>query len=158
MAYELRLLWHTNPPPFMPYEPFLLGVGVVFNLLIWVLEKHLFYSVFWRSLPNLGGEICTPQIWGVWVPGDCEPLSSHEGQNPPKRKAPTLPSHKTLFFWAERMEGTSPKVFPPPRKTLQTRDLELLFLEGSRPSCWPHFVRYTHPFLQPYCHGQALMK
>ena len=33
MAYELRLLWHTNPPPFMPYEPFLLGVGVVFNLL-----------------------------------------------------------------------------------------------------------------------------
>ena len=26
MAYE--------PPPFMPYEPFLLGVGVVFNLLI----------------------------------------------------------------------------------------------------------------------------
>ena len=36
-----RLLWHTNsdfyairtPPPFMPYEPFLLGVGVVFNLL-----------------------------------------------------------------------------------------------------------------------------
>ena len=34
MAYELRLLWHTNPPPFMPFEPFLLGVGVVFNLLI----------------------------------------------------------------------------------------------------------------------------
>ena len=33
-----RLLWHTNSdfygirtPPFMPYEPFLLGVGVVFN-------------------------------------------------------------------------------------------------------------------------------
>ena len=26
MAYE--------PPPFMPYEPFLLGVGVVFHLLI----------------------------------------------------------------------------------------------------------------------------
>ena len=24
MAYELRLLWHTTPP-FMPYEPFLLG-------------------------------------------------------------------------------------------------------------------------------------
>ena len=23
-----------EPPPFMPYEPFLLGVGVVFNLLI----------------------------------------------------------------------------------------------------------------------------
>ena len=32
MAYELRLLWHTNPP-FMPYEPFLLGVRVVSNLL-----------------------------------------------------------------------------------------------------------------------------
>ena len=35
-----RLLWHTNSdfygirtPPVMPYEPFLLGVGVVFNLL-----------------------------------------------------------------------------------------------------------------------------
>ena len=35
-----RLLWHTNSdfygirtPTFMPYEPFLLGVGVVFNLL-----------------------------------------------------------------------------------------------------------------------------
>ena len=34
-----RLLWHTNSdfygvrtPPFMPYEPFSLGVGVVFNL------------------------------------------------------------------------------------------------------------------------------
>ena len=26
-------IWHTDPPPFMPYEPFLLGVGVVFNLL-----------------------------------------------------------------------------------------------------------------------------
>ena len=30
MAYELRLLWQTNPP----YEPFLLGVGVVFDLLM----------------------------------------------------------------------------------------------------------------------------
>ena len=35
-----RLLWHTNSdfygvrtPPFMPYDPFLLGVGVVYNLL-----------------------------------------------------------------------------------------------------------------------------
>ena len=35
-----RLLWRTNSdfygirtPPFMAYEPFLLGVGVVFNLL-----------------------------------------------------------------------------------------------------------------------------
>ena len=26
-------------PPFMPYEPFLLGVGVVFNLLIVVRKK-----------------------------------------------------------------------------------------------------------------------
>ena len=38
MAYELRLLWRTNPP-FMPYEPFLLGVGVVFNLLRMVGDK-----------------------------------------------------------------------------------------------------------------------
>ena len=36
----LQKIWHTypqnmayEPPPFMPYEPFLLGVGVVFNLL-----------------------------------------------------------------------------------------------------------------------------
>ena len=41
-----RLLWHTNSdfygirtPPFMPYEPFLLGVGVVFNLLIFRIHK-----------------------------------------------------------------------------------------------------------------------
>ena len=33
MAYKLRPLWHTNPPFFMPYDPLLLGVGVVFNLL-----------------------------------------------------------------------------------------------------------------------------
>ena len=32
MAYELRFLFHTNPD-FMPHEPFLLGVGVVFNML-----------------------------------------------------------------------------------------------------------------------------
>ena len=25
-------IWHTNPPPFMPYELFLLGVGVVFHM------------------------------------------------------------------------------------------------------------------------------
>ena len=29
-AYELRLLRHTNPPLFMPYEPFLLGVVLNF--------------------------------------------------------------------------------------------------------------------------------
>ena len=35
----LQKIWHTDPkirhtnPSFMPYEPFLLGVGVVFNLL-----------------------------------------------------------------------------------------------------------------------------
>ena len=34
-------IWHTNPPPFMPYEPFLLGLGVVFNLL----NKELFVIV-----------------------------------------------------------------------------------------------------------------
>ena len=33
MAYE--------PPPFMPYEPFLLGVGVVFNLLIFAYSWKL---------------------------------------------------------------------------------------------------------------------
>ena len=32
-AYELRLLWRTNPD-FYAFQPFLLGVGVVFHLLI----------------------------------------------------------------------------------------------------------------------------
>ena len=38
MAYDPPK-WHTNPP-FMPYEPHLLGVGVVFNLLIFWHYKH----------------------------------------------------------------------------------------------------------------------
>ena len=33
MAYGPKNMAY-DPPPFMPYEPFLLGVGVVFNLLI----------------------------------------------------------------------------------------------------------------------------
>ena len=34
MAYRPKnVACETPPPPFMPYEPFLLGVGVVFNLL-----------------------------------------------------------------------------------------------------------------------------
>ena len=47
MVHKLRLLWHTNSdfygiqtPTFMPYEPFLLGVGVVFNLLTSVYFDH----------------------------------------------------------------------------------------------------------------------
>ena len=31
MAYGPPKIWHTNPLPFMPYDPFLLGVGVAFN-------------------------------------------------------------------------------------------------------------------------------
>ena len=34
------LLWHTNPPPLYAYEPFLLGVGVVFNLLIGLEQQN----------------------------------------------------------------------------------------------------------------------
>ena len=48
-----RLLWHTNSdfygirtPTFMPYEPFLLGVGVVFNVLMNNLTKQ------WTSLSH----------------------------------------------------------------------------------------------------------
>ena len=60
-----RLLWHTNSdfygvrtPPFMPYEPFLLGVGVVYNLLkefrsTWLLDHRFrsWTSVFQEDLP-----------------------------------------------------------------------------------------------------------
>ena len=55
MAYQsvrikgfLQKIWHMDatfmayePPPFMPYEPFLLGVGVVSNLLIKFLSRAL---------------------------------------------------------------------------------------------------------------------
>ena len=51
-----RLLWHTNSdfygirtPPFMPYEPFLLGVGVVFNLLK-LKHKIMFFAACGRLL------------------------------------------------------------------------------------------------------------
>ena len=30
-------------------------------------KKLPFSSAFWSSLPKFGGEIFTPQIWGVWV-------------------------------------------------------------------------------------------
>ena len=33
MEYKLRLLWHMNPDFYAIYEPFLLGVEVVFNIL-----------------------------------------------------------------------------------------------------------------------------
>ena len=33
------IIRHTTPPPCMPYEPFLLGVGVVFNLLTGALQR-----------------------------------------------------------------------------------------------------------------------
>ena len=54
MAYE--------PPPFMPYEPFLLGVGVVFNLLtFWTQNVHGFQvrTPIWQMAPI--SRIYTPQ-------------------------------------------------------------------------------------------------
>ena len=68
MAYELRLLWRTDLPPFMPYEPFLLGVGVVFNFLVpkvsypplsflvilLAVEAHKRLSFFWRFFVKQG--------------------------------------------------------------------------------------------------------
>ena len=45
MAYE-------PPPPFMPYEPFLLGVGVVFNLLNGC-SHHQFPATSSGSKPTL---------------------------------------------------------------------------------------------------------
>ena len=51
-------------PPFMPYEPFLLGVGVVFNLLrltkLGVLQR--FPSICLERSDNEKG---TSQIWEV---------------------------------------------------------------------------------------------
>ena len=47
MVYALRLLWDTNSdfygirtPTFMPCEPLLLGMGVVFNILILGAQKR----------------------------------------------------------------------------------------------------------------------
>ena len=48
MAYEPPE-YGIQPPPFMPYEPFLLGVGVVFNLL----------NITWA--PNLDAQIAKSQ-------------------------------------------------------------------------------------------------
>ena len=80
-----RLLWHTNSnfygiqtPPFMLYEPFLLGVGVAFNILIFVRaatlqkcgsEKFLRFSlpkVSWNWREILG-EIFRATFSRVWV-------------------------------------------------------------------------------------------
>ena len=74
-----RLLWHTNSdfygirtPLFMPYEPFLLGVGVVFNLLMawWVLniclgvvlapvpfDRTLLHLQFWKQVYHAHGNL-----------------------------------------------------------------------------------------------------
>ena len=51
--------------------------------------------------------------------------------------------------WGQQT-GTSPEVFPPPKKLFKTRDLELPFFEGSLPSCSPHSVGYTRTLLHPY--------
>ena len=56
MWWTNRLLWHTNsdfygvqtPPKFMPYEPFLLGVGVVFNLLM----IYVNFRIDWTECPR----------------------------------------------------------------------------------------------------------
>ena len=45
MAYE-------QPPPFMPYEPFSLGVGVVFNLLKLYSVRCSFDAAFHMELPR----------------------------------------------------------------------------------------------------------
>ena len=56
MAYE-------PPPPFMPYEPFLLGVGVVFNLLISdpVYEQRRVDLATFRAVPASTWGHC-PQV------------------------------------------------------------------------------------------------
>ena len=63
----LQKIWHTDPnkrhtnPSFAPYEPFLLGVGVVFDVLILLLPwcfticSNVFLLFFLRkmSIPEL---------------------------------------------------------------------------------------------------------
>ena len=64
---------HTNMayehPPFMPYEPFLLGVGVVFNLVrvLWRRRvgaslSHVFVFLFWGG----ASPDHTADIWSDW--------------------------------------------------------------------------------------------
>ena len=77
MWWTNRLLWHTNSdfygirtPHFMPYEPFLLGVGVVFNLL--TLGASLFgiilctvtYLIYYDiACWDLFGALSRHQLW-----------------------------------------------------------------------------------------------
>ena len=57
-----RLLWHTNSdfygirtPTFTPYEPLLLGVGVVFQYIEACVRQHCFQST--HSLPRVGNKL-----------------------------------------------------------------------------------------------------
>ena len=52
MACETRLLWHTNPE-FMPYEPILLGVRVVFNVLSCVMTSSVQFPASPLTSANL---------------------------------------------------------------------------------------------------------
>ena len=53
MAFELQLLWHTNPNFDMPCEPFLLGVGVVFSTGPNFIHAHPPHP--WKDPPRGGG-------------------------------------------------------------------------------------------------------
>ena len=88
-----RLLWHTNSdfygvrtPPFMPYEPFLLGVGVVFNWLTFMHDvKASFIMVsfqwLWWGLPaTLQLQPLEPQI----ISGHLKWHKSDSGGSTPK--------------------------------------------------------------------------
>ena len=77
MAYELRLLWHTNSdfygirtPTFMPYEPFLLGVGAVFNLLNFnSADRRREHKLFFSNFSGTPG-ISRQKVWFPWVSKD----------------------------------------------------------------------------------------
>ena len=68
-----------NPPSFMPYEPFLLGVGVVFNLLTKRIVGHL--ATCHCCAAHNDNDICgfgvsIVRIEGIVVASDCGHLGA----------------------------------------------------------------------------------
>ena len=124
MAYELRLLWHTNPP-FMPYEPFLLGVGG-WSLKFWSLLLRLRVSCWsfnqvshkWATEPYSDNMFSRARnhfkpysdkailpFEGLWLP--CLLLGWILTQSPPG--IVTFTGRLIYYhYWCWRVEGATP--------------------------------------------------
>ena len=63
-----QLLWHTNPPPFMQYEPFLSGVGFG--------NSKLFGAISFCRGATLRFFICGPRVGARGL----EPSQGHPGK------------------------------------------------------------------------------